>query len=206
MRRKDFEQLDEQEVHEFLTERSYGVLGLHGEDGWPNLVPLNFVYHEGNIYFHGSKIGQKINDLRANEKVSFAVADEYALIPSYLSDPKLACPATAFFKSVLIRGHTTLIEDMEEKATVFSALMNKLQKEGGYAPISVHDPDYVPQLKGTAVVKIEVDSMSAKFKFGQNWNETRRRKVEQGLQQRAAARDEETVALMRKYCPAHREE
>ncbi|GIQ67369.1 pyridoxamine 5'-phosphate oxidase family protein [Xylanibacillus composti] len=205
MRRKDFEQKNEHEVNEFLAERTYGILGLHGEDGWPYLVPLNFVYHNGHIYFHGSRIGQKIHDLRANEKVSFAVADEYALIPSYFSDPKLACPATAFFKSVLIRGHASLIEDVEEKASVFGALMNKLQKEGGYAPISVSDPDYVPQLKGTAVVKITIDSLTAKFKFGQNWKPERRCEVEQALQKRSAPRDEETIAHMRKYCPAHKE-
>lgn len=206
MRRREFEQLNEKEVADFLAERSYGILGVHGEDGWPYLVPLNFVFHDGHIYFHGSRVGQKIKDLQANAKVSFAVTDEYALIPSYFSNPKLACPATAFFKSVLIRGHASFVGDEHEKAAIFSALMSKLQKEGGYAPISAADPDYFPQLKATAVVKITVDSMTAKFKFGQNWKEEQRSKVVQCLEERSAPRDEETIHLMRNYCPAHKGE
>ncbi|MEK8127597.1 pyridoxamine 5'-phosphate oxidase family protein [Paenibacillus filicis] len=205
MRRVDFEISEQQEIEPFLREMTFGVLGTHAEDGWPELTPLNFVYHEGAVYFHGSKIGQKMTNLKKDNRVTFSVAQEFAIIPSYFLDPKLACPATAYFKSVLIKGYGEIVEDLQEKASALGAFMSKLQPEGGYETIDAADPDYAKQLRGTAVVRIRVESMSAKFKFGQNLTDSKRDKVTTGLEGRDASMDAETLALMKQYCPHHRE-
>lgn len=168
MRRKEFELMDAAETGQFLQEMTFGVLGTIHEDGWPELTPLNFVYFNDYIYFHGSVAGRKIKNIKANQKVTFSVAKEYSIIPSYFTDPKLACPATAFFKSVIIKGEAELLTDLEEKAAALGAFMRKLQPEGGYAPIDPADPDYTGQLKSTSVVRITVRELSAKYKFGQN--------------------------------------
>jgi nitroimidazol reductase NimA-like FMN-containing flavoprotein (pyridoxamine 5'-phosphate oxidase superfamily) len=207
MRRKEFaiEERKQAEVEAFFAEMSFGFLGTLSSDGWPHVTPLNFVYFNECIYFHGSKIGQKMEDLKhAAEKVTFSVAKEYAIIPSYYSDPKLACPATAFFKSVSIKGSASIVTDLEEKAAALSAFMEKLQPEGGYDPITTEDRSYVPQLKGVAVVKIEVQELTAKFKFGQNWNHTRHEQTAHLLHQRDRELDKETIALMEQFCPHHK--
>ncbi len=111
---------------------------------------MNYVYHKGNVYFHGSKIGQKIKDITACPQVTFTVAKEYAVVPSYYSDPKLACPATTYFKSVCIWGHATILEDLYEKAEALTAFMEKLQPEGGYDPIDPADAGYLSNLKAIA--------------------------------------------------------
>lgn len=203
MRRKEFEVIDDQETEQFLHEMSFGFLGTWGEDGWPRLTPLNFVFHEGSLYFHGSRAGEKMDQIQSNPKVTFAVAKEYAIIPSYFTDPELACPATAFFKSVLIRGYAEPVSDPAEKASALSAFMRKLQPEGGYNPIDPANPDYAGQLKATAVVRIAIQELSAKYKFGQNMNSTKFEQVTEGLQQRDAGLDAETIALMKAYCPHH---
>jgi uncharacterized protein len=208
MRRKEFAiEADKQsEIEAFLAEMTFGFLGTISQDGWPHVTPLNYVYYKDNIYFHGSKIGQKMTDLKyAAEKVSFSVAKEYAIIPSYFSDPKLACPATAFFKSVYIMGSSSIVEDLAEKAAVLTAFMEKLQPEGGYDPITVEDRAYVPQLKGVSVVKITVQDITAKFKFGQNWPENRMEHTYDQLQQRNKDLDEETIRLMKQFCPHHKD-
>jgi nitroimidazol reductase NimA-like FMN-containing flavoprotein (pyridoxamine 5'-phosphate oxidase superfamily) len=208
MRRKEFAMESDQhhEIEAFLAEMTFGFLGTISPDGWPHITPLNYVYYKANIYFHGSKIGQKMTDLKyAAEKVSFSVAKEYAIIPSYYSDSKLACPATAFFKSVYIRGSASIVEDLAEKAAVLTAFMEKLQPEGGYDPITVEDRAYVPQLKGVSVVKIAVHHITAKFKFGQNWPETRLEMTCGQLQQRNKDLDEETIQLMKQFCPHHKD-
>ncbi|WP_281889239.1 pyridoxamine 5'-phosphate oxidase family protein [Paenibacillus sp. YYML68] len=204
MRRIDSAIADQEELELFLADMSYGTLGTWGEDGWPELTPLNFVYDGGCIYFHGSRIGQKMSNLKAQPRVTFSVAKEYAIIPSYYLDPKLACPATAYFKSVLIKGTAQLVNELEEKALALAAFMRKLQPEGGYAPIDPADADYLPQLRATAIVKINVETMSAKFKFGQNLTEPKRESIMDGLARRGAELDHETMELMRKYCPHHR--
>ncbi|KIL39101.1 flavin-nucleotide-binding protein [Gordoniibacillus kamchatkensis] len=205
MRRSEFSIEEQQEIDEFLQEMSFGYLGTYGEDGWPHITPLNYTYQNGYIYFHGSKKGAKMDEILASHKVSFAVAKEFAIIPSYFSDPRQACPATAYFKSVHIRGFAERVEDLHEKALALSGLMEKLQPEGGYAPITPDDPKYVGELKAVSVVKISIDSLTAKFKFGQNLKGGRRTKVMEGLMERGGAEDAAIVELMKKYCPMHQE-
>lgn len=202
MRRKEFSISEEGEITEFLHQVSYGYLGVEGDDGWPLVLPLNFVYYEGAIYFHGSRHGGKMKQMAANPRVTFSVAKEYALIPSYFTDDKLACPATAFFKSVFIKGYAAPVEDLPEKARVFTAFMEKLQPEGGYAAIDPQDKEYRGNLRGVALVKITIEEMTAKFKFGQNWTPEAHEKVREQLIDRGRPADLETARMMEKYRPA----
>lgn len=203
MRRKEFAVGEQEEIEAFLKEASFGYLATTGEDGFPHITPLNFVYRNGHIYFHGSRRGSKMSEIAASGRVSFAVAKEYAIIPSYFTDPRQACPATAFFKSVHIRGTAEAVEDLQEKADALTGLMEKLQPEGGYAPITPEDPAYRGELKGVAVVRITVSELTAKFKFGQNMNEDNRSKVIAGLEERGLPHDADTVEQMKKLCPFH---
>ncbi|MCM3272330.1 pyridoxamine 5'-phosphate oxidase family protein [Paenibacillus elgii] len=206
MRRAEFSIQEQQEIDNFLNEMSFGFLGTVDKDGWPHITPLNYTYQNGHIYFHGSKKGAKMDEILASQKVSFAVAKEFAIIPSYFTDARQACPATAFYKSVHIRGIAEPVEDPHEKSVALSGLMEKLQPEGGYAPITPEDPKYQGELKAVSVVRISVEEITAKFKFGQNLKGERRDKVMGGLNERGGSEDEATVELMKKYCPAHKKE
>ncbi|NUU60769.1 pyridoxamine 5'-phosphate oxidase family protein [Paenibacillus agri] len=201
MRRKEFQVDNEEELQTFLNEMSFGFLGTTDEQGRPRVTPLNFVYIDGCFYFHGSHAGGKMEAVRRQERVCFTVADEYALIPSYFSDPHLACPATAYFKSVTAFGTAEPVSDITEKATVLALFMKKLQPEGGYDEIDATDPQYRGRLKGVAVVRITPDELTAKFKFGQNLKEDERTGVISGLAERNGERDAETIELMKKFCP-----
>ncbi len=206
MRRSTFHMKEEEEIESFLGEMTFGFLGTHGDDGYPHMTPINFVYENGTFYMHGSRAGQKMKNLKADEKVTFAVAKEFALIPSYWLDPEMACPATAFFKSVFVRGTAVVVEDPAEKAAAFTAFMKKLQPEGGFEPITPDHPQYAKELKAVAVIKIVVEDMTAKFKFGQNWPEDRTEHVASELEERGRPLDADTAELMRRFCPHHRQE
>jgi len=201
MRRKEFKIENEEELILFLNSMSFGFLGTMDEAGRPRVTPLNFVYSEGCFYFHGSHAGGKMEQILQKPSVCFTVADEFALIPSFFSDPELACPATAYFKSVMAFGLAERVEDSAEKAAVLGLFMKKLQPEGGYAPIDADDPRYRSRLKGVAVVRITPDEITAKFKFGQNLKENERSGIIQGLSERAGERDAETIEMMKRYCP-----
>ena len=201
MRRREFNVQEEQDVIEFLSGMSFGFLGTVNEFGSPRVTPLNFIYDQGCFYFHGSRIGEKMNHMRTNDQVSFTVADEYAVIPSYFSDSTLACPATAYFKSVTVSGKAEAVDDLEEKGRIFTLFMKKLQPEGGFDPIDPVDPRYASRLRGVAIMKIITTHLSAKFKFGQNLSETAMDKVITGLEHRGRERDQETIEHMKKYCP-----
>jgi len=154
---------------------------------------------DGRLYFHGATEGEKMEALAADDRVSFVVAHDFSLVPSYFRDPKYACPATQYYKAVAIRGRARVVEDADEKARALQALMEKLQPEGGYVPISATEPLYRKSLQTTAVVAIEIERMTAKFKFGQNLPAAKREKVAERLTARGCPVDHETVAAMKAY-------
>ena len=205
VRRKEFKVKDEyqQDVIQFINEMNYGVLAMQGKEGFPIVVPLNYVYLNDAIYFHGSKLGEKMEVLTHVDKATFAITEEFATIPSYLEDSYFACPATTFFKSVIIYGHIKAVEDERLKHEVLNELMKKLQPEGGYSPIVYEDESYRKRVKATAVIELTIDKQSAKFKFGQNWKEEKHEKVKAHLNERQNELDIETIKLMERYCPYH---
>ncbi len=203
MRRSEHSENDTAEIEAFLRGISFGFLGTASETPFPSVVPLNFVWHAGAVYFHSSRLGQKVRELKRENAVTFCVADEVALVPSYFTSEKLACPATAFFKSVMVFGRAVIVEDLDEKISALSAFMQKLQPEGGYSPFDANDDEYRREIKAVLVVKIVPEAISAKFKFGQNRNEAEWTKVRDGLAGRGKPKDAEAVKEMEKRCPFH---
>ena len=137
--------------------------------------------------------------LAQNKDVSFNVIVEDNIIPLYFSsDSDLACPATTFFKSVIIDGVAEVVSGREEKAKAFVAMMEKLQPEGKYKPFE--SSEYDKQLSVVAVVKIIVQEMTAKFKFGQNLSRVRFQKVIDHLEQRNDTKDLLTISAIKQFC------
>ena len=182
-------------INEILDKAEYGTLALCVENK-PYAVPLNFVRIDDDIYFHGALKNKKMKMLEQNPHVSFSVVENYALIDSdFSSVDGLACPATQFFKSVSIDGVVSLVEHRDEKSKVFEALMQKLQPKGGYKPFS--DKAYDAAIKNTAVVKLQVENLSCKFKFGQHLNEERFEMILSALLERGRQTDIKTVEIMK---------
>lgn len=203
MRRKEFLLGEEnyEDVVQFLNEMSFGFLGTWKEGDYPGVLPINYIFFNDSIYLHGSRAGEKMKSIKQHPNVSFAVAKEFAQVPSYMSDPFYACPATVCFKSVYITGKAELVQDLPEKCDVLNELMRKLQPEGGYEPINSEHGGYASRVQGTAVICITIDQMTAKFKFGQNWNQEKLQSISGQLLERDQALDQETVELMQRYCP-----
>lgn len=197
MRRKEFKVTEPEQCERFLEEHHDGVLTFKDPEGWPKAVPLNYVYHNQAIYFHGSKHGEKMAGLAEDARAEFVAYQAHAFIPSYFTDPYLACPATVFFRSVRIRGTVVQVEDAKEKASALAALLSRMQPEGGHASINAEDQKYVASLRGVAVLRLDPIEMTGKFKFGQNLSEKNREKVIQGLSERDLPDDADTIKRIR---------
>ena len=70
------QQLSREECAELLQSEPRGVLAVLGDEDYPYAVPLDFVYHEGSLYFHGAGEGHKLDALRRHDKASFCVMDQ----------------------------------------------------------------------------------------------------------------------------------
>lgn len=194
--KKIFEITDEQLITEMLNSAEYGVLALC--DTKPYAVPVNFAYLDSCIYFHGSPKGRKMDILKENNRVSFNVTSDATIIPSYFSSTEnMACPASSFFKSIIIDGEAEIIESREELAKVFAALMKKLQPEGKYKAFD--SPEYDKQFAALSVVKITIENLSAKFKLGQNVNQQRFQMIVGHLEKRGRPIDLLTANAMKQF-------
>ena len=192
-----FEITDKDDIKEVLDGASYGTLALC-ENEKPYSVPINFVEYEENIYFHGSFKGKKADILKKNSFASFSVVEPCALIPSYFSSNEgLACPATHFFKSVIIDGVIEFVENKDEKIDVLTKLMQKLQPEGNYKPLN--ENEYEKIITATCVYKLIPTSTRAKFKFGQHLNRERFEMIINHLEKRGSKTDIKTIKLMKKF-------
>ena len=64
--------LDEKETRKILKEQKFGHLGCVLDSGEPYVVPVNYLFKDGEIYIHCLP-GQKLDALRANGKVCLQV-------------------------------------------------------------------------------------------------------------------------------------
>lgn len=198
MRRSEFKIEDKKEIEALLNSVSYGTLAM-AKDNEPYSVPVNYIYENGDIYFHSATKGKKIDILRQNKIVSFSVVKEASFIPSYFSDEEFACPATTFFQSILIKGKVEFIESIDKKVEVMNLLMQKFQPEGKYKKIDKNNQKYLNALNSMAVVKINISEMSAKFKLGQHLSKERFEHIVSELSKRGEAIDSQTIKLMKNF-------
>lgn len=198
MRRQKLEVKEQNEISAVLHAAEWGVLGISRPGEAPVLVPLNFVANGQTIYFHGALAGQKMEVAQSEPQVSFVVVQAYSQLPSYYFDERAACPATQLYKSVISYGRLRLVEDDAEKASALQLLMEKLQPEGGYEPITPTSELYVGRLKGVAVIAFDIDDLSAKFKLGQDQKPEWRASIGEKLSTRGCPIDHATVSEMRR--------
>ena len=73
--RRKKKEMDIDAAKELLQCSRRGVLAVNGDDGYPYAVPVNYFYDSdaGKIYFHGARVGHKVDALKASDKVCFTV-------------------------------------------------------------------------------------------------------------------------------------
>lgn len=110
MRRKG-QLLPEDEAIRILENGKTCILALIGDGGYPYSVPVNYVYEDGKITFHGAKAGHKADAIRQCDKVSACVI---------ASDDVIGEKLTTAYSSVIVFGRARILEDPEE---IFEATM-----------------------------------------------------------------------------------
>ena len=195
MRRADFEVTDPRMITSVLDECDYGVLSLIS-GGEPYGVAVNFAYRDGKLYFHGSLEGRKAEAIGAGAPGSFLAVKPYAYIPSYFSDTRSACPSSRYFASVHAEGDVVRLDDPADKARGLSALMEKMQPEGGYEAIDAANPIYTKMMEKTGVFVIVPRSLTLKVKAGQNLSDEQKKALAEKLFERGRTDDKETARVV----------
>lgn len=151
MRRID-RQMEHQQALMLLERGEYGVLSSMGTDHQPYGIPVNYVYHNGSIYFHCAVEGRKIDNITYNEKVCFTVVGKTQVLPEQF---------TTNYESVMIDGRAVVIQDLDEK---IMGLMKIAEK---------YSPDYLEEARRTIeqakdrtlVIRVEIENISGKHRI-----------------------------------------
>ncbi|TBR11319.1 MAG: pyridoxamine 5'-phosphate oxidase family protein [Candidatus Nitrosotenuis sp.] len=181
-----------QKIVEFLNQEHVGRVCSVDKDGFPQIIPMNFVFLNDAIYMHSHTRGEKLENIRSNSKVGFEVDRELEFLPSYFTHPTDASQADTFYISVVIKGIGTIVSDKNEKTLALNRLMEKYQPEGNYEKLT---PD-MEVVNEVAVIKIIPQTMRGKYKVGQHMNKDACNQLAKKILARNSPTSKETLRIM----------
>lgn len=127
-----------------------GILALHGDNDYPYAIPVNYLYDEENqkIYFHGSRVGHKVDAIKNCNKVCFTVfgnetVKEEAWAP--------------FLQSVVVFGRCHLVDDQVMAMVLLKRFAMKF-----FPDESIADEEIARSGKAVQMYEIEIEHLSGK--------------------------------------------
>jgi nitroimidazol reductase NimA-like FMN-containing flavoprotein (pyridoxamine 5'-phosphate oxidase superfamily) len=168
MRRAFSQVTDVAILEEWLTAASVGRLATIDEQGYPVIKPVNYVYADGRVYFHSATEGEKLDDIRRDDRVGFQTERVFAVTPA----PGRGCQGHCFYQCIIIRGRARILDRPEDAAEKERALRLVIAK---YAPGLEAGP--LDNVDKTAVVAIKIEEMTGKEDLGQRWSPEQKLKV-----------------------------
>lgn len=181
-----------QKIVEFLNQEHVGRVCSIDKDGFPQIIPMNFVFLNDAIYMHSHTRGEKLENIKTNDKVGFEVDRELEFLPSYFTHPTDASQADTLYISIVIKGNGIIISDKKEKTLALNGLMEKYQPEGRYEKLT-HDMEVVNEV---AIIKIIPNTMRGKYKIGQHMDKGTRSQIAKKILERNSPTSKETLRIM----------
>lgn len=181
-----------EKIIEFLNQQETGRVSSIDKDGFPQIIPMNFVYANDAIYMHSHPKGEKLDNISKNPKVGFEVDQSLEFLPSYFTSPTDASQADTLYISVVIKGKASLVSDPKEKTMALNELMKKYQPEGGYEKLT---PD-MGVVEEVAIIKVVPATMRGKYKIGQHWDKKTRLDIAKKILERNSPTAQNTIKMM----------
>lgn len=123
-------------------------LAIHDEI-YPYIVPLNFGYRDGILYFHGAMKGKKLTLLEKDNHAAFEMDTRLRV-----AEAAEACDWSMIFQSITGHGRVTMIESPDEKRKALAVIMAQ------YSDAEFTFPE--KQIRGTAVYQLAIEEMTGK--------------------------------------------
>ena len=149
MRRKTRAISDEAAKALLLNEKR-GILAVNGDDGYPFALPVNYFYdmENGRIYFHGAKVGHKVDSLKACDKICFTV---------FGNEQVKDVPWAPYLQSAVVFGRCHLIENQEENIRLVKKFAEKY-----YPDEKTIDEEVAVSGRAVQMFVIEIEHLSGK--------------------------------------------
>jgi len=192
MKRKACEVTDPAVIEKILANTNIGRMATTDAEGYPYITPVNFVFHNGNIYFHCALTGEKLDNIQRDNRVGFQVDIPLAYLDSGFTQQSSPCKLHQFYHCVIIRGKAGVVADQQIKADALNALVEKHEKDVALDKVHADMPD----AKACAVVEIVPERLSAKSDLAQSKPEEVRVALADYFKQRNWPGDQEAAREM----------
>jgi len=154
-------QIADQEARDFLRQHAVAHVGTCDASGWPYVVPLMYVYEEGELlYLHtGPHQGHFFANIGENSRICIEVDEAGALQRGKPS----ACNSALVYKSVIAYGKVRVVDGAgvkEKKASFFDRLLERLNE-----PRDAYEPGY-PMLDRIILFEVALEMVTGKLNVG----------------------------------------
>lgn len=143
MRRTEREILDPEFMHQVLRDATEMYIALNSGEA-PYILPVNYVFHNGCIYFHCALEGRKLDLLRADPRIGFSAAVDVRVEKT-----------TTRYRSVCGTGIGELVDDPALKDEVLQAFAARYNAPCVF-PVSAEKFAY------TGIVCIRIETLTGK--------------------------------------------
>jgi nitroimidazol reductase NimA-like FMN-containing flavoprotein (pyridoxamine 5'-phosphate oxidase superfamily) len=192
VRRAKCEITDEREIIRILNTATIGRIATIGSDGYPYVTPVNFVFHEGAVFFHSALEGEKLDNIARDPRVCFEVDIPLSYLEVSFNPEKNPCRAHQFYHCVVIRGKARVIYDGRLKTQVLNALVGKHEENRDFQPVTEDSSGYAR----CCVIEVKPERMTAKSDLGQSSQKEYRRFIAERLVKRGLPADLEAIKAM----------
>lgn len=166
---------DPQRWRTFLVDQGFGHFVAAGTDREvPVVVPTQYVVTETEIVFHLIATNPVFDALAENPRAVMSVAGDWAFIPGAWKmigdeDPRRGIPTT-YYAAVQVTGVCTVQSDPDAVASVLALQLARLDPEGDY----VDPSDHGSRLRAIRGIRLTIEDVRAKFKYGGNVDQAHR--------------------------------
>jgi transcriptional regulator len=192
----------EPEWREFVESQPFGHVVATGRDRIdPVVVPTQFVLAADAIVTHLARPNPIWEALAERSRALLSVAGDWAYVPSDWKvigeeDPRAGIPTT-YYAAVQLAGPVTVIDDPAEIAAVLRTQLGDVQPT-----VDVMDPsEHGAKLRAIRGLRIEIETVRAKFKYGGNVDVEHRLAVGERLEARAGPGDRAAARHLRRRLP-----
>jgi hypothetical protein len=192
MRRKHNEIKDPKEIVRILTSTNIGRMANTDAEGYPYIIPLNFVFYEGCVYFHCAPQGEKLDNLGRDPRVCFEVDLPLSYLEVSFNPDRNPCRTHQLYHSVIIRGLARVVPDGELKTSVLNALVAKHEGNQNFPAVTSDSTGY----KACCVVEIKPQRITGKSDLVQNKTHLEKAIIAQHLVERCLPGDLDAVRAM----------
>lgn len=183
--------IDEDEWRSFVTATGFGQLVAAGRGrDVPVVVPTQFVLDGDEVLLHLVARNPVFDAIDEQPRVLLSVAGDWAFVPSAWKavgdeDPRLGIPTT-YYAAVQLTGTATRVDDPDEVAAILRVQLGRLQPG-----VDVADPAEAHRARLASIrgLRVAVEAVRAKFKYGGNVDPAHRLAVVERLRERGGPGD-----------------